>query len=194
MDNSQKNFYELKSKDYVDWLIDLVMTTPTKMLTEKTYSNVFKNGTHVDKLNLLRLEQFARSLNEYAIDNCINTHTEYASDIEYTIHFSLVLKVNDMCLLIESASSTFSSYTFVTIMESCNGMDYIDWDLYSEGKRPSKIEKIVSELNTISDQLNLQIADILNKDLFMHSGLSEENKKEIITKYIINNLKLDSVR
>lgn len=191
MNNSQTNFYELESREYIDWIISLLNSEPLQMITEKTYSNIFKNGSDIDKLNLLQLDKFARSLNLYATDNYINTYNTSTSDLEYCIHFSLVLKVDSIFLLIESASSTYSSYTFISTINNYDKLDYIDWSLYSKNKRPQRIEKIVSELDTISSQLNSHIVDILNNDLFKDTNLSENEKKELVTKFVLNKLKLD---
>lgn len=185
MNNSQINFYELESREYIDWIISLLNSEPLQMITEKTYSNILKNGSDEDKLNLFQLNKFAGSLNLYAVDNYINTHNPNSSDLEYCIHFSLILKVDDTFLLIESASSTFNSYTFISLLNNYDKSDYIDWNLYSTHKRPPRIEKIISELDTISSQLNSHITDIINNDLFKDTNLTENDKKDLVTKFIL---------
>lgn len=191
MKNSQINFYELNSKEYIDWVISLLNREPLQMITEKTYSNLMHSGSDLDKANLLNLDRFARSLNLYASNNYIHTNNLSSSDLEYCVHFSLVLKVDDMFLLVESASSTFNSYTFISTFNNYDKDDYIDWNLYSQNKPTKRIENILNGLNNVSSNLNKQISDILNSELFEDSNLTHEEKKDLVTKFILNNLTID---
>lgn len=134
MNNSKTNFYDFQSRDYIDWLLSLIKRQPLQMITEKTYEDIIKSNSDIDKRNLLDLGKFTISLNNYAIENHIKTNMVDSSDLEYTIHFSLVLKIDDIFLLIESVSSTFKSYTFISTLNNYNEESYIDWDLYSENK------------------------------------------------------------
>ena len=188
MVNSKINSYDFKNKDYINWIISILESEPSKMITEKTYSNILKNGSNLDKSNLSNLDKFANSLNSYANDNYINRKDIINYDSEYCVHFTLVLKVDNIFLLIESASSTYNSFVFISTIDNYDRPNYIDWDLYSNNKRPPAIEKIIRNLNEQSSNFNNYISNIAHSNLFDNINLSYSEKQDLIIKTFTSNL------